>query len=69
MELSNETKDKIVDIVNSAYGRNIGTSLQVDLEGKINSILPDGYQYFFTFNMSGGTKHEIYKGDKLEYEF
>ena len=63
MELSDEIKDKIVEIVNSKKMRSIGTALELELESEINSILPPDYHYTFSFNMSGGTENIItYKG-------
>ena len=68
-ELSNEIKDKIVEIVNSASGMNIGTGLQYYLEEKINPILPTGYTYQFSFNMGGQTENIIKKDWKTVYSF
>jgi len=68
-EISNEIKDKIVEIVNSADGMNIGTGLQVYLEERINPILPEGYTYCFSFNLGGQIENLIKKDWKIVYKF
>jgi len=67
-KLTNEIKDKIVDIINSARGMNIGTGLQIYFEEEVNRILPSGYTYNFNFNMSGGMFHTI-TGNGENYNF
>ncbi len=58
----NKVADKIENIVNfQAKGRNIGTSLQVDLEEVMATILPPEIQYYFGFNMSGQTWHVFFE--------
>ncbi len=69
MELTDELKDKIVEIVNSKQMRSIGTALQNDLENEINSILPNDYEYHFNFNMGGGTEHIINYKSQSYYRF
>ena len=59
--MSEEIKNKIVSIIDSKNGRNIGTGLQIDLEESIRQILPSGWTYDFYFNMSGDTEHIFYK--------
>jgi hypothetical protein len=68
-KLSDDILDKIVVEINSVRGRNIGTGLQDDLESSINAILPEGFKYYFEFNMGGDTRHCIYHGDNLIYNF
>lgn len=59
MNIPNDIATKIEQIVNSTRGCNIGTSLQMYLEEKVNAVLPPKYSYAFTFNMSGGTQHHF----------
>lgn len=65
-ELLNQIYTKINQI---AQGRNIGTSLQADLEEEINAILPEEMKYYFDFNMNGMTHHIIEKDGQLLCEF
>lgn len=60
-----ETLNKIINIINSKNGSNIGTGLQLDLEESINSILPLEWEYEFYFNMGGVTEH-IFKKNGVE---
>ena len=66
--MDEQTKNKIVEILNNHGGWNIGTSLQIFLEEKINVILPPNYTYTFDFDMSGGMFHRIV-GNGEEYSF
>ena len=69
-ELSDNTKNNIIDIISSKKMRNIGTGLQIELEEEINSILPADYEYHFSFNISSGeTKNIINHKGQLLYRF
>lgn len=56
---------KIIKIINSIVGWNIGTGLQRELEEKINAELPADMSYQFHFNMGAGVQHLFFQNGEL----
>ena len=63
--MTEEIKQKIVDIINSHRGDNIGTGLKFDLEREINAILMSNWEYTMSFNMSGEVSHRLTNGKEI----
>jgi len=68
-ELEEEKIQEMINIIHSASGMNIGTQLKDYLDNEVNKILPNGFIYDCSFNMSGQVFHRVLYDNKLVYDF